>query len=546
MSRTTSTKTVTVASSGNQALYAGGLQIYGDPSSYGAEDSVVLVQPDQFVIWDVKNKVSVAYDSISRTANPVIQLGLAIDLNNDGIADYIRWDSEGLSGCGAVSLEARAADCGLSPIVDVLFGCGIECGTTYTIEVQVWDQETLSLGEHPGIGYLYSFSYTYPCGGCATGDCEEVPNADEVMCGLYNTIKGINPDPNWKIKLNNFPLVGGHNYKFDVAMLYNTQAGDVVGNTTYEYCFAEGDGTCANCSNITPAVGGVNWTALGEAGPTIFSPINYVEDGSAEAHTTRGQLERVANLITVALDGSGTATFRPAIGNCCTGHKLEINTCVVGFELLDHEGVAITPCDTSNAFSAQTIYSQCQNCDSANTAITPTVGLRFFLKPLLQECQCIPGNKVNQEYVGEFEVFPKFGFKPNGGVFVLRKQEATIAEGQGFQWQAREIEGLRQDLGEQFVEENFGGKYGFPEENDLLSHVTTDCKRAYCVINLVGGDRSRHNIAGLSHTAWSTTNFLIPSGDTTTITQLTTALNSYHAGQPCGLAAITCDSEDSE
>jgi hypothetical protein len=279
---------------------------------------------------------------------------------------------------------------------------------------------------------------------------------------------------------------------------------------------------------------------LGEEGPITFDPAPYTVDGSSEYHTTGRQLERVAELITEALDGSGTAVYIRPTGNCCSNHKIEVNTCVVGFELLDADGEVIEPCDDSNPFTDVTTYAECQGCGAVNGTISHDAGLRFYSKTIVGECDCIPGNKALAEYFAEIEVYPKLGWNQDGGVIVVPRQAATLPEGQGFQWQARELAYLRYNLTEVFTEDNWGGKYGFPEDNDQLSHVLTNCKDSYCVISQEIDDLGTRNVGGDRWFPRQTVFYLIPKNDSTTITSFVTAFNNYFAGGNCGLPTVSC------
>lgn len=530
MSRTTAIREVVFASKDNQAIYATGQALYSNPSSQFASDSVILVNPGQWVFVNTDTGQSVGPEA-TKTNTPNIAIGLAIDLDGDGISDFIRWAYDSISGCSGVSHSATPANCGVANITDVMFSC-IECGQTYTLEVHVFNPDS----EAFGLGYagsdIYSFSYTVPCGDCTSGDCPETTvSADQLMCGLYNTIKGINVDPNWDIRLNRWPIEPNYKYPFDVAQLYNANG---VLATTYEFCLNETDGECVDCVNFTD-IGGFS-TTLGDLDVT-FSPVTYVTENEVKV-SKRAHLERVANLITTSLDGHGTATYLPPTGNCCS-HKLEINTCYTDFVLNDGDGAPISTCGTSNPFSAITVYNECQDCDNANTTTTYTAGLRFYSKAVQGKCDCIPGNQALAEYFSELEVYPKLGFA-EGGAKVIVKQNATIAEGQGFAWQGREIEALRRYSSEDFVYGNSTGRYGVPALNDRLSHITTNCRDSYCIITQKVAPEMKHSIAGERWFPPAQVTFLIPTGDTVTRDSFLATYNAYFSGGACGLGTLSC------
>ena len=533
MSNTTSIRTVTMASKGNLAVYAegaAGTAIYGMPSSDGADDAIILVPPGQYVLMDPTTKLSLD-TSVNKTTAPSVKFGLAIDLNDDGISDTIRWILERHSGCSVVHQEAEVSSCGLPGIIDVFPKC-IKAGQTYTIQIRVFRPELDPYAEVPGLGNVYDFSFTVPVSGCVGEDCPETVDPDVLMCGLANIIDGKNPDPGWDVRLNSYPFdLRKHDWPFTVAQLYNE------GNTTYQYCLTESDATCKDCVNW-PDIAGIS----SESGSidVTFSPATYVTEGGVKV-SKRAHWERAVNLINVALGGKGKAVLLPAVGNCCTENKLEINTCLLDLVLDDGDGNPIAICGgaATNPFSAITIYNECQNCDSSNQSWTPTIGWRFYSKPLMGRCGCVADNFTLAEYYAEISVHPKYGFE-QGGVAVITKQEPTFPKGQGFQWQSVELEHLEEYGGETFVECNYNGKYGEPEDNDRLKHVTVNCREAYCAITQQFSQVRRRGVAGDTLSPMTTAHILIPKGDNTTITSVLTFLNGYFAGEECGVPTVSC------
>lgn len=531
MSRTTSFTTRIIASSADLAVYTNGAAVYSTPATRGAKVRP-LASPGQWVFMNADTQLSTGTTATPATV-PNLKIGVAIDENGDGVSDYIRWFNDGIKGCQPVrDLRGRESNCGLGAIQDVFFGC-VECGQTYTLGVQVYDPITEAFGMS-GRGYMYTFSYTPPCSSCDGGDCPDTTiSADQVMCGLYNKIKGIHNDPNWDIKLNNFPIPSDHTYRFDVSQLYNDNGAT---HTTFEYCLTASDGVCEDCNNFVD-IGG--YSLDGDVN-VVFSPATYITESAVKV-SRRGLIESAVEQLNVALGGNGQARFLPAVGNCCSNHKIEVNTCLTNFELHDGDGVEIVPCSTSNPFSAVAIANECQDCDNADTTRTFTAGLRFYSKPVEGECDCVAGSLVIPHYFHELAVYPKLGFELNGGVYVQVRQTATLPEGQGFTWAAKELEFLENSETEPFTWGNYGGKYGLSvKKNDLLAQGTVNCERAYCTIQSLIQQKTDHTVTGDTRHFPQTIVALIPTDDTVAKASFLTAINTYLTGD-CGVATVTCE-----
>lgn len=531
---TTSLRTSILVASADVAVLGNGVDVYNPPSAWGKKDSSINMEIGQLVFMDPADKQGLG-ETATKSNTPLVKIGVAVDDDGKGAPTDVRWANDGISGCSMRDMSGKAAKCGLSNIADLHWG-QVVCGQTYTIEIEAHDPITEAFGGRD-FGYVYSFSYTHKCGNCQSGDCiEETPNADEVMCGLYNKIKGIEVDPNWDILLNNLPLPADHEYRFDVAKLFDGDSPDFADETTFEYCLEQTDSTCIKCDRFTP-IGGYT---LGSDVDVVFDPATFTTDpDTEEVYSTRAQIESAVAQLNAALGGNGSAVFLPAVGNCCSTHKIEVNTCLLDFELQDEDGATITPCDTSNPFEDWTIYSECQDCNSEDQTITPVAGLRFYSKAFEGACQCLPGNKAYAEYYSEIVPYFRRGWEDRCVQKKIR-QYGTLPEGQGFQWQAKEIQNLRYAFNADFVVNNWGGKYGFPEDNDLLSRVTVDCKDSYCVLAGTIQSKTRHDVTGETSFVPQTLYILIPTGNTTAQTSILAAWNGYFAGGDCGLPTISC------
>lgn len=544
MSNTIALRTTVIAADRDAVVFASGGPVYGGGSEDGLTPSYVIPLPGTVVFYNPETGLSTGTAATKSTV-PLLQIGVAVSYSGDtNVSDDIIWFNDGFNGCSIQNMSGRASACGTGSIVDALWnGNCLECNKTYTIRVEVYDPFTETFGK-AGEGHKYAFSYTLPCGDCTTGDCvQPTPNSDEVMCGLYNKIKGIHPDPSWSILYNGLPLPGDHEYRFDVAMLYDDGSAEAPASTTFEYCLTATDGDCTDCTNYTD-IGGYNLTG-GEETDVVFSPATFSEVDEETLYSSKKQIiSAVAQLNTVLSEQGGSAVFLPAVGNCCDNNKIEINTCLVDFVLNDGAGVPIVPCDDSNPFDEQTIYSECQDCDSSNTTRSYTNGLRFFSKPVEHVCDCIPGNIVLAEYFSEVEVYFDESSKswPSTGVRTVRRQLGSLPKNQGFQWNATELANMHEGFRQPFIVDNNVGKYGLPSANDYRSRLTTKCLDSYCSLEGVFAGKTKHTEMGETAFTAQSVALLLKTGNTTAITSVLTAWNNYFAGGDCGLATITCAS----
>lgn len=531
MSLTNSIRTDVIAANYDGAVYTAGQPIYSHSGAWGAK-SRVLPLPGQVVFYNPATGLSTG-TAATPTTVASLKVGVAVDYTGDGLSDDIIWFNDGMKATDFRDHSGRSSKCGLPAIVDGVWGANcFECGKTYTIRIIVKDPITEAFGSRTQ-GYQYEFSYTPPCSDCTTGDClEAAVNPDEIMCGLYNKIKGVTHDPNWDITLNNLPLPENHEYRFDVAMLYDGVAAAYADDTTFEFCLTQSDSTCESCNQYT-AIGGYSLDGVVDV---VFSPATFVDAGTD--YSVRGQVEDALVQLNAALGGNGSAVFLPAVGNCCTNNKIEVNTCLLAFELHDSAGVPIAPCNSSNPFSTDTIYAQCQDCNSTNSTFSPVAGLRFFSKPIEGECDCIAGDRPLVEYFSDVSVAFTGDFVQSN-VRVNRRQEPTLPENQGYHWQTRERMARQLGFIEPYVINNRSETSGYPESNDFLARQTVSCKERYCVLSATVTPLTHQQSTGERNYVAQTIHLLIPDDHTTAKTSVLLAWNNYF-GEVAG--DITCAS----
>ena len=529
-----SAETITVLPvKGDNAVFAASQPILKVPAYRGA-NTMVLVPPGTFVVADREANNSLG----NNPSETEVSFGVGIDLNKNGITDYIRW-VDNVDSCGFETLEAVQPTCGQTAIVTALFGNCVECGVTYTFEVVWHNNETRSFAKE-NRGYRYTFSYTVPCQEC--DGCPTSVNADELMCGLYNAINlGENGD--WNIEINGELQAGAIDFPFYVSKLYDG-ADPSTDITTYEWSFSPNagiDDTCMDCINYQP-IGGIS-SAGTAAIDTTFDPVLYVDDGGT-IYSRSEHLELIAEEITQALGGRGDARVVKCVGRCCDW-KLEVNTCVTDFVLLDDQDVAIAPTNTSNPFSSGfDVNQECIDCDNPQGSTTFARGLRFRAKSQFIDCDCVAGNYAKGEYSADIEVFPKFGFAPND-YRIIRDQEPTEPKGQGITWQKHEYTTIRRGMGQELLTRGHrSGEHNTPGPDEAVAHVATKCDQKYCVLSVDFHTSVRKNNNEPLRSYKRTVYVLLEEGADTAAASIQGFFTNY-ANTACGSVSLvgTCVAE---
>lgn len=502
---------------GATAIAAAG-PLYAAPSVRGKRDSIPTIKPGVLVITDA-NKMNSLGAAPSASTHPKIRFAVGISIGNTGMTDYYRFSAP-IASTALQAYDSSEAVCGQNGIQDFFFDECITRGKGYGIEVTVKNNESDSFGRK-NQGWRYHFSYTPGWNAC--DDCDESVPADEVMCGLYNVINKLDAPGEWNIRLNGEVLPADHEFPFYVDKLYNA-------NSTYEYNLAPDttdDTTCENCLNYQ-AIGGVRSVA-GDFDVT-FSPVYHVTVGANE-YSRAAAMEAIANQITVALAGNGSASVVPCTGKCCE-IKLEINSCLTDIQLFDDADTTITPTQVTNPFSAVSVYQECEDCDNPAATKTYAAGLRFRAKGKLRtEKNLIPTNNVPESFVSDIEVYPTESWaSATGGTRVERKQSPVEPKGQGIKWQLREKRWLLEGDGERLVHHHKGGKHQEPVERDILRRLTIDDEKSYCVLGIKNRYTGHSDeTEGIVHTPSYNLNILVydPTGSNTLATSLQSALSGY-------------------
>lgn len=309
-----------------------------------------------------------------------IQFGVGHSSNQNGIVDGVRHISVGKANwCNIDNLGVSSPKCGSPSVEDFYFGC-IKCDQTYTVNVGVIDNQSMSYTKYNNHEINFSGSYTTNCDTC--DDCPTgPPSCDEVVCGLVDRLNGEvdlslggDPYPDYKAYEPDRP--------FRVVKLHN------LPNSSKVYCLKPvtvDNCSCKKCNGFDAVVSA---TIFGE---TIEFKGNL--DPSSSAHTMRHQLQSIVDQINeafVTIKGrhAGHAYLTGGsenIINCCPT-QIHVNTCDPDFAI---DG--LTPAEEYNPFdryACSKMEPVCQDCDSKDDVRNFSCGLRVISAPIKGDCNC--------------------------------------------------------------------------------------------------------------------------------------------------------------
>lgn len=504
--------------------------------SCGPSGGVTLnVLPGQFVMYDPRTNVSLPATTTPSDASRVV-LGVGVDTNGDGAANTLRkCFGEQLYGDFINAATAEPPRCGVANIYDLLFKC-TDCAVTYTMQVNVEDDS--SQNQYPyNRPSSYVFSVTTECCDCDT--CTSGHAASDLACKMVDTINNgiVGTDPT---KISTFKKQISQELPFYAVRLFGgTDASQV-------YCLTPNADACGNGCTTVDGIKGIR-VDFG-SGPTTVTFNNTINPGDSTT-TLQAQLANVVSEINRVLDGNGSATITKGAGDCCT-YQLEINSCATEAVLIDHADADMVPCSTGNPLAPVDFNETCKNCGSGTESVTFESGIRIIAKAVDLNCNCeFPPNPPTGYFGRKLNVFASEGWEC-GSTYVRELQPMVLPQNLGYQWQWREY---TTDFGGQGRGHNpYNDQYGpirLPGPQDRASSTQANCRESYCTYILEHGlPHTNNGVSAPFRTARGRTVILVPNGDTTTKTELETALNAYIRGDamPNAKATITCDSDQDQ
>ena len=470
----------------------------------GRKPPKLAVQPGQPFLVDPKTYLAINPATFDRAVHPNYILGVGVDLDGDGIAETYRSAfGEIFSDCKITDINSDAPACGVSEVVDLLFGCTGE-DQTYSLNVFVDDDTTQNQFPYnrPDI---YTFSArvnSSSCSGC------EAPEVCDTL--VDNFVDAINGDAFRDVDIRlqgTFLPRDPVPLPFTAAKLYTS---------SFTLTVTPAAGVCNGCKAITGLqsftylpVGG---TAPGDTETVVFT--NNVNPANAE-ETLIGQLPGIVDQINAALqaDGApgGSAILVGSPGDCC-GLRIEINAPLDAAGFIDWDDEAVATVE-SNPF----------------TGSTYTCGIRLIAREVEIECNCqYPANPVKGYLARHIKIYTASGFD-KAGVTINKVQNTVYPKNLGYHWQYREYQSDNGGMGREH--NNYNDQYGrlrVPGPDDRANSTVVDCKQTYCSFIFEHGLQEPGNgVFDRNAIMSGRTILLVPSGDTTTVTAVEGFLSNY-------------------
>jgi hypothetical protein len=504
---------------GNYPVYPAGQPVWVAPA--GKKSPTLQVLPGQIVIFDPSTNLSLGPAATAETA-PGIKIAVGVSKTGRGAADFLLGAAgETIYACSTDEVNVRAPKCGRPDIKDLLFSC-TTAGEAYTVVVTAWDSDIRGQFDYNRPAE-YVFTRTVTDSSCT--NCSPADVSKQLACELVDAMNGTQP-AGWDVTKNG-KYIEPSELPFSASRLFNSST---------IYCLSNVESTgCEQC-NLVSRLYSISFG--GEREDIVFTNANL--PGNEES-TAIAQLEGIVEQINIALEGNGTATLLASGAKCCP-YSIEINTCLEGvvlngWDAEEEEAVALTPCgDSTNPLEVPADAPTCRNCeeDEAGTLTYPA-GIRIFGKEVEPGSGCYIPQPVRTYLGRQLEIYPKGGFE-HGTYRVVDVQDAENANNLGSQLihieYRQNIGGAGRHLDRPY--NSMSGRFNLPLRGDRIAELQTDPSKQYChyVIEhtLPSSSTSYH---GFKTAAKLRTRIFIPSGDTTTVTDLEAILNAYFTTAPC-------------
>lgn len=519
-----------LVSKNNLPMKARNLPLYR-PNTTGRGLTLNLLD-GEFYAYDPKLRKTIDATDLSSVGR--FEIGVGIDTNGDGWADDIRRISgDSITACDIVGLSAEPARCSTVQVTDFLFTC-TPAQEDYALTISV-DNSKVRSGYATNRTADYTYNFRYSQTGCDACTIDE--NCDKVVCGLVDAINEVN---------TNSPFDTPYFYgrKPDFQKPFTAVRLFAGATATKDYCISFEDTTCPECTFLEQL-----YSITVDGVITVFE--NASTTVGEETYTLPAQVQGIIDQMNTALGNTGSAVLLDSNGACCQ-KRIQINSCET-VTVQSAVGVNITPCATSNPFTAIPVVNDCIDCDDSPTTVTYTCGIRiFFLAPQFP-CDCFtPGvNNPPNFYGTQGWVRPSSETWNDGSFTVINRSTMTLPEGLGYFYQQREYNQHVGGIGRVYNPYNVAkGRIGLPgsKVDRFPNALTVKCNEQYCSISLLTAGTRREVFANDNAILKKALNtFLVPQGDTTTQTSLLTFLNTAAGTSGCsGLATVSCSTDDDQ
>lgn len=461
--------------------------------------------------------VQVDVTAITKKDLKAIQFGVGNSSNNDGIVDGVRHISIGAKAnwCDIDDLGVSSPKCGSPSVEDFYFGC-IGCDKTYTLNVGVIDNQSMSYTKYNDHSVDYTGSFTTSCDSC--DDCVvDPPSCDDIVCGLVDSLNGEK-----ELKLGDLPYPDYKEYDaprpFRVVKLHNSE------NSSKTYCLRPATNDNCSCGQCNAFAAVVSATVFGE---TVTFNGNL--DPSADTFTMRHQLQNIVDQINeafVRIKGrhSGHAYLTGGAQNIldCCPQQIHVNTCDPDFEI-----TGLTAAESYNPFEKYAcvrLDSVCKTCDSTDAVRNFTCGLRVISAPIKGDCNCYLEKPLS--FYGRKVSFNVSGQGWKEGYYVMRtvqRMEQPRNFGNHIAWQE-----MQQSPGGKGRKWKRGstkqGIFQLPSKDSrVVNAPKAECGKDYCSFRIEWNESKRDD--GLTKADEYMSYFHVPTSDTLTMA----AIEAFYA-----------------
>lgn len=526
-----------LVTSGNRSIFAASKPVFKDPGANGSSLNGIL--DGQLVVYDKNTGISLGTTATFNNSTRIV-VAVGHDTNGDGMADVLRKVYGDVLYSGNIqAATAEPPRCGVENVIDAFFKC-VHCNESFGIEVKVEDDITQN--QYPyNRPASYPYSVTTDC--CECDSCEDGIDANKLACALVDQINnnvGVTDARNQSV----FTKLAQRapELPFYAVRLFGGHA-----RATLDYCFNPITNTCDNCIEVE-GIKGLSFTHPVN-GVTTYTFTDSVSPDNAD-RTLIGQLAGIIEQINEQLDGFGSAILTSSLdgsGRACCPYKIQVNTCATDFQLVDDEDANMTPCATSDPFTAIPLVNNCKDC-AAPTAdnYTPVAGIRFVAKPVTIDCNCDTAPDTPRgSLTRKLSINLTSGFAC-GSTYVKEVQAQTVPENLGYEWQTREANAANGGSGRNFNPwgQDPHGRWGSPLDGSRGKSHKSVCKEMYCSYILEHTiPESDFATQGAQSRPRGRSVVLIPSGDTVTRTEFETLMGNLLGSYAPFNYSLTCASD---